>query len=105
MDTRRSTDWRATAILYSGRPDPEWEVGPELARPLAELPPLEGEPPSAPPLGYRGVALISPGGARYEAYGGAVAFDHRERRADPGRRFERSVLESAPPGLLPDGLV
>jgi hypothetical protein len=92
-------------MLYSGRPDPEWEVGAHLAERWNDLPPLTGDPPAPPPLGYRGVTLTGPQGERYEAYGGAVVRDRRERRADPGRAFERAVLDSAPPGLLPEGLV
>ena len=97
--------WRATALLYSGRPDPAWEVGDELAPAWDELPPLAEESSTAPPLGYRGVALTAPGGLRYEAYGGAVTLPGGERRADPARRLERAVLASAPPGLLPEGLL
>jgi hypothetical protein len=98
--------WRATAQLYSGLTDPVWDVGDELAARWQTLAPREGDPPPpAPPLGYRGVALVAGDGTRIEAYGGAVTRDGRELRADPGRAFERALLASAPPGLLPDGIL
>jgi hypothetical protein len=94
--------WRATARLYSGRPNPEWDVDDELATRFDALPPLEGNPPPpAPPLGYRGVALVAGDGTLIEAWGGAVTRGGRELRADPGREFERAVLASAPPGAVP----
>jgi hypothetical protein len=96
--------WRATALIYSGLRDPEWDVGPELAAMWDELPPLTGDAPEAPPLGYRGVALVAGGGARIDVYGGAAVRDRRELRADPGRELERAVLDSAPPGLVPEGI-
>ena len=100
------TAWRASALVYSGRPNPEWDVTGELSARWNELPELEGEPPApAPPLGYRGVALTAPDGERIEAYGGTVTRGDGERRADPARGFERAVLASAPPGAVPDGLL
>lgn len=99
------TGWRATALLYSGRPNPEWEVSDDIAAIWDELPAHAGDPPPpAPPLGYRGVVLSGPGGARIEAHGGGATREGGEWRADPGRGFERAVLAAAPPGLVPDGL-
>jgi hypothetical protein len=97
-----------TASVYSGRPDPEWPVGARTRAALARLwdglAPAGGSPPAGPGLGYRGVSLACPSGARWFAYGGvATLADARgvvEARADPGRRFERALLDTAPPGMV-----
>lgn len=103
--------WRCSAAVFSGRPDPVWEVQPDAAAALAAiwdaLPRTTDAMPQAPALGYRGSTLSAPSGIVWRAYGGVVESsddDHRERRADPERRFERSVLATAPAGLLPPGI-
>ena len=91
--------WRATAHLYSGRPNPEWELPPELGAQLDELwmrlPALEEAPPERPPLGYRGYVVERPDGTRYVGVPGAVRRGD-ERRVDRDGEFERLVLESQP---------
>ena len=91
--------WRARALLYSGRPDPEWELTDDLGARLDELwmrlPALEADPPEPPPLGYRGYVVERPDGARYEGVPGAIMRGD-ERRADRDGEFERLVLESQP---------
>jgi len=93
----------ATACLFSGRPDPQWQVPSEMARRLErlwqQLPSLEAKPPPPPVLGYRGCALDCGPRRRWFAYGGMVA-KGETYRFDPDRSFEREVLRSAPPGLL-----
>jgi hypothetical protein len=103
--------WFAEARVFSGRPDPGWEVPPSLAGALTSLweaLPADGETPSPPPLGYRGCVLRDPGGREWAAYGGVVRLSVdgalRETRRDPGRVWERRLLASAPPGLLPPDL-
>jgi hypothetical protein len=94
--------------VFSGRPDPAWvvpaSVAGELLRLWAELPPGTGQRPSPPPLGYRGCVLQAPDGRTWESSGGLVTHhDGRmtHTRDDPGRRFERLLLATAPAGILP----
>lgn len=102
--------WRAGASVFSGRPDPSWELEPATARRLTELwdglPPLVGEPAPAPPLGYRGCFAESQEGTRYEAYRNVVKLTRprTEIRYDADRTFEREILASAPSGVLPPWL-
>ena len=61
-------------------------------------------PPTAPPLGYRGGLVCHGSDTRWEAYRGVVTLvskGGRQVRIDPRRAFERLVLESAPPDVLP----
>src|SRR4051812_25928087 len=106
MATRRSDDrggWHATALLFSGRPNPDWWLTPEQGAALdhawGTLPPLAEPPPEPPPLGYRGYVVEGPDGTRYEGRPGVVTRDG-EQRADPDGAFEAAVMSSAPPGLL-----
>ena len=113
MVTSRSPEagWVAGAGLFSGRRDPVWSVTPSFARKLVHLwtaLPATGEAmPDAPPLGYRGCFLRSPDGAEWRAYRGVVESRSdagREVRLDRERAFERQLVGSAPPGLLPGDL-
>ena len=105
-------DCTGTAAVFSGRPDPEWQV-PDDAR--ARLQSVwsalkSGAPtvPSAPALGYRGCLLRCPPGDEWFAYGGVVqhttASGVVDRRNDPERTFERLLLSTAPGGTLPPKL-
>jgi hypothetical protein len=92
--------------IFSGRRDPIWPLAPGYAERLFAvwhaLAPLSGRLPQPPSLGYRGcfVEDSSGGGRRWEAYAGAVRCG-AELRSDPPRQFERLVINSAPPGILP----
>lgn len=108
MDTSRSSSWTATVHLYSGRPDPRWEVpggvGEQLSALWAKSRPPGESPAPPPPLGYRGVTLSAPDGTEWTAYRGVITkkFDGGvERRADEEGLWERTLLESAPAGMLP----
>ena len=107
MGTSRSPDedkWIAGALVYSGRRDPNWPVPVELGRRLEQvwegLPPWSGERPHAPPLGYRGTTLTAPDGRVWTAFRELVTLTTDSRR-DSEREFERSLIASAPPGVLP----
>lgn len=115
MATSRSNEasasWTAGVKVFSGRPDPQWKLSPASARRLEalwqSLERFERTPPAPPPLGYRGCFTCEPSGRRWDAYQGAVTLSGpgvHELRYDPPRAFERCVLESAPPGVLPDGI-
>ena len=107
--------WSAGASVFSGRPDPVWEVKPALAARLEKiwrsLKPAEIEPSPQPALGYRGCFLKGPRGREWYAFAGAVTLRsvHRsecrpQTRKDPSKKFERALLACAPAGLLPPWL-
>lgn len=107
MGTSRSPEtggWTAGASVYSGRRDPTWplaaELGLRLERHWIELPPWSGEQPRPPPLGYRGCRLVAPDGREWTAFQGLV-IQAGDARRDGKREFERMLIASAPPGVLP----
>lgn len=98
--------------IFSGRPDPTWPFPSDRIENIRmiwqELEPCHARRPAAHPrLGYRGCFAI----ARTERWETEDEFvmlesgDRQERRADPQRRIERAILNSAPAALraeLPD---
>lgn len=109
MDTSSSTNgddaWTVEARVYSGRPDPTWTVpartGEAVAARWERLPARDGPLSPAPPLGYRGMALRAPDGREWTAFGRFVTHDGATRD-DAERATERSLIASAPHGVLPD---
>jgi len=102
----------AGASIFSGRPDPIWDVGEEAVKKLEEiwnkLSPLKGRLPSAQPLGYRGCFIRCKPDIEWFAYGGVVTMKTvkgHESRMDENRDFERLLLDSAPEGILPKGIL
>ena len=89
--------------IFSGRPNPRWEVDEPVRRELKRLESGLGAaagPPRAPPgLGYRGFLYRLDGGRR-RAFLGRI---DREGAAldDPGRAIERLLLRSLPEDLAP----
>jgi hypothetical protein len=111
MGISRSSEtdgWIGGASVYSGRRDPTWRVAAELSHVLeatwTRLPPWSGPRPQAPALGYRGCWLKAPDGRTWTAYRELVTLASDDRR-DVEREFERSLLASAPAGLLPPTLL
>lgn len=109
--SRRRASWTAGASVFSGRPDPIWELKPALGARLEKiwraLEPAEIEPPPFPSLGYRGCFLKGPRGREWFAFAGVVTLRSPRRpqsRRDPSKKFERTLLASAPAGLLPPWL-
>jgi len=106
MATSRSTSassWIGGAYVFSGRPDPTWPIQPNIGETLLaiwELLPTTGSAAAAPALGYRGVFVRDPEGRVWTAYRELVTLAGETRRDDE-RRFERTVLASAPSGTLP----
>ena len=96
--------WRVGALVYSGRPDPSWDVEADVAaawvRRFHDLQPALTAPPDQARLGYRGVWLLAPDGRRWNAFL-RLAWSAGDRRLDPGRMLERGLLETAPAGTLP----
>lgn len=115
MATSKSTSkrapWTAGASVFSGRPDPVWEVKPALATRLQTiwraLKPAELELSPPPTLGYRGCFLKGPRSQQWFAFAGVVTLRSARRpvsRRDPAKKFERALLASAPANLLPPWL-
>ncbi len=115
MATSKSTSqravWTAGASVFSGRRDPVWEVKPVLAARLQKiwrsLKPSEVDESPSPSLGYRGCFLKGPRGQQWVAFAGVVTLRsarHPASRRDPAKKFERTLLASAPAGLLPPWL-
>jgi hypothetical protein len=90
----------AYALLYSGRPNPHWQVPEHLAElvrhALAAAPPAGAGGAEPPGLGYGGIRI------RYreaevvrtaDLFGGVAVIEGR-RLADPQRRLERALLAS-----------
>jgi len=106
MGTSRSGEeaWTAGASVFSGRPEPTWQVpadlGLELAQLWERLLPWSGKQPLVPPLGYRGCTLSAPGGRVWTAFHDLVTLRGEQRRDRP-RAFQQRLLASAPPGVLP----
>jgi hypothetical protein len=116
MVTSRSgkkKEWTAGAFLYSGRPDPVWDIPGRVVKKLQEawksLPLAEVQrKPRLAGLGYRGSFLRRPGQREWIAGNGLVSLRTPagvETRKDEAREFERILLASAPKGLLPEGLM
>jgi len=110
MATLKSHEgWIAGAFIYSGRRDPTWNASKTAVRKLHRLWDAKQpahEKPSPPGLGYRGVFLRAPDGREWTAFNGLVSLTTpagTESRTDPTREFEKSLLASAPKGLLPEG--
>ena len=105
--TRRKQRCVGGALIFSGRPDPTWNVGEEVVKRSeavwASLEPFNGARPSPPPLGYRG-AFIRCKDKEWFTYGGIVtlrANGKSESRKDTTRTFEKLLLASSPEGVLP----
>ena len=102
----------ATALIFSGRPDPEWPLAASevdrLRRAWRELDRRAAAAPRPPALGYRGMVLHCTSGEEWRAFGGVAS--HRdargavELRPDDQRRFEKMLLETAPRGAVPAGI-
>lgn len=105
---RREKTWWAGVVMFSGRPDPTWQLTPTVARQFEALwdalNPLLGTAPIAAPLGYRGCFASDGAGRHWAIFGGAVTLTEQgasEARRDPDRALERFIIESAPIGQLP----
>lgn len=98
--------------MFSGRRDPEWEVpaviASELVRSWHTLPIAAQAPQVADRLGYRGCALHSPDGREWWAQDGLILSRHprqeNQTRIDKTHAWERKLIGTAPPGLLPPGI-
>jgi hypothetical protein len=107
MATSGSTSgWVAGARIFSGRPDPTWEVPEEEAERIVSvwerLPPAREPAKDSPALGYRGCWLRARDERWWDAVGGVVT-SGGDARADVGGSVERAILATAPDDALPAG--
>jgi hypothetical protein len=100
-----SPTWTVRALIFSGRPDPCWEISPEEAERVLALwhraATAESPPRDAPALGYRGCVLCSPAGETWTVFDGLVTGPQDDPRRDPEGAIENRLRSSAPPGTLP----
>jgi len=98
----------ATALIFSGRPDPQWQVTEDVTHALRMLWKQMSDAPCEivpiPGLGYRGCTLVCGSKNRWHAFGGVVAMGNVLKQ-DKGRAFECQLLESAPVGLIPKSIL
>ncbi|MET0623086.1 MAG: hypothetical protein ABW250_08925, partial [Pyrinomonadaceae bacterium] len=106
--SEQSGDYTGGVSVFSGRRDPSWPLSADEARALLDLwdalePAADDAAPQAPPLGYRG-GLLRAGAREWLAYKGFVTLREGapiETRLDPGRRFEKLIISTAPQGAVP----
>lgn len=112
MDTSRSDEsaaaFVAEALLFSGRQNPVWNVDSRVGRQLEalweSLESCSGTLPQAPALGYRGCVLRYIPDCSWHVCLGVVVCERdrvKELRKDSRREFEKLLLSTAPPGVLP----
>lgn len=115
MATSKSPDhaespWVGIAHLFSGRPDPTWDIPAasveQLQKMWASLETWKGDVPRGAPLGYRGCEVRGPDRAELFVYGGVAIMkgagnSATQTRKDSRRQLERAILATAPPHLIP----
>src|SRR5262249_10091164 len=91
----------ATALIYSGRPNPSWTLAPattaEVTAALKALPALPDGGRAEPGLGYSGMMLdvSAPGDSKATwTFSKGVATQGDHRFSDAGRKVERLLIES-----------
>src|SRR5215469_9015499 len=106
---KKERGWIAGVWIYSGRPDPTWSLSGQVVKKLQKLwesmPPVDEKwKPLSGRLGYRGSFLKGPGNREWAAFKGLVSLRTHtgiQVRADIGREFEKTLISSAPKGVLP----
>ena len=103
--------WVGIAHLFSGRPDPTWNVASadveELQKIWDSLETWKGDIPRSAPLGYRGCEVHGPDRTGLHAFGGVATMKGAgiivgtQTRQDSRRHLERAILATAPPALIP----
>jgi hypothetical protein len=87
--------------IFSGRPNPAWELRGEKARALLQMlagnqrSGLRRRPCVAPDLGYRGVVLKIQSQSDWRVFGGCAQWDDKTFD-DPARQTETYLLKSMP---------
>lgn len=106
--------WIGIAHLFSGRPDPTWDVAAadveKLQKIWASLETWTGDVPRGAPLGYRGCEVHGPDRTELHAFGGVATMKGAgivgsQTRQDSRRHLERAILATAPPALIPPSVL
>jgi hypothetical protein len=88
---------RATALLYSGRPNPSWTISsvkaPQVEASLAGLEEIAPAPAPFPGLGYSGIVLVDSRTGVEWVLAAGVAHAGGRRFRDQGRHVEKLLLE------------
>ena len=91
----------ASAVIFSGRPDPTWEVDDIIVKKLEEiwikLTECRDKLPSVPLLGYRGCFIRCKNNVEWHVYGCVVTLNDGKKsksRVDKDKKFERLLLSS-----------
>jgi len=99
--------WYCRILVYSGLPDPYWEISGTLAESILldfdSLPFAEEETFDETLTGYRGCILKSDDGRLWRAFNGLIELNDSGKisfRRDKDRSFERNILMTAPPDIL-----
>jgi hypothetical protein len=115
MDTSSSTNesvgalhWSAGVFLFSGRPDPEWNLEPIAVAEFMGIWHALDRSPVEPldqtrVLGYRGCFIRNSQGELWAAFERVVTLDspgHKESRSDPAKKFEMKILATAPDSIM-----
>jgi hypothetical protein len=91
-------------FLFSGRPDPEWNLEPVTVAELMAVWHALDRSPVEPLnqtrlLGYGGCFVRNSQGGLWTAFERVVTLEslgHKESRSDPAKKFEMRILASAP---------
>ena len=96
-------NWKATALLFSGRPDIGWELTPAQQKTwmiLWQQAPLSHATVEIPSiLGYKGCRLQHNEHSHWQLYNGCVSFYEKETvfsKKDEERQMELFLLGTAP---------
>ncbi|MFZ1305541.1 MAG: hypothetical protein WAR80_06830 [Ferruginibacter sp.] len=98
-----NTKWKATALLFSGRQNPDWELTVEQQQSWMKLweqaavSNIAVEQPSI--LGYTGCRLQHDEHSHWQLYNGCVSFYEKEKvfsKKNEGRQMELFLLGTAP---------
>ncbi|MFM6926711.1 MAG: hypothetical protein ACKOU7_14480 [Ferruginibacter sp.] len=95
--------WKATALLFSGRENPEWKLTAAQQKnwmALWQQAPLCNTDVASPSLlGYTGCRLLYDGHSHWQLYNGCVSFYEKETifsKKDENRQMEMFLLGTAP---------
>lgn len=97
------TKWKATALMFSGRQNPAWELTPAQQKAwmvLWQQAPLNNlEVEISSKLGYTGCRLQHNTHSHWQLYNGCVSFYEKETvfsKKDEDRQMEMFLLSTAP---------
>jgi len=94
--------WIGIARLFSGRPDPTWDVAAadveQLQKIWDSLEPWKGHIPRSAPLGYRGCEVHGPDRTELHAFGGVATMKGAGIRREPDTPGQPTAPRTSRPG-------